>query len=135
MVVSLATHHSRFNAMAKHMVQWADEVFTAGSGKYCPRGTWTPSVNLYEDAEGYHVVAELAGVDSDEMELRVEKGALVICGHRDTPQPDTPVSVHLMEIDHGNFCRSLKLPADADAAGVEATYRNGLLWVRIPKKA
>ena len=87
MVVSLATHHSRFIAMGKHVVRWADEVLTSGAGKYCPRGSWTPSINLYEDGEGYYVVAELAGVDSDEMELRVEKGALVLLGHRDPPQP------------------------------------------------
>jgi HSP20 family protein len=135
MVVSLATHHSRFNAMAKHMVHWADEVLSPSAGKICPRSSWTPSVNLYEDGDGYYVVAELAGVDSDEMELRVEKAMLILSGHRDTPQPEGPINVHLMEIDHGNFCRSLKLPPDANVSAVEASYRNGLLWVRIPKKA
>jgi HSP20 family protein len=135
MVVSFATHHSRLGSMARQVVHWADEVITSGGGKYCPRGAWTPSTNLYEDEQGYYLVAELAGVDVDEMELRVEEGSLILLGHRDTPMPEAPVSVHLMEIDHGNFCRRLKLPPDADPSAIEATFRNGLLWVQIPKKA
>jgi HSP20 family protein len=137
MMVSLATHHSRFNTIAKQMAHWM-EVFNTGTGRCCPPGTWTPSVNLYEDAAGYHVVVELAGVDASDMELRVEKGVLEIQGRRDTPQPAQAkgrLTLHLMEIDHGAFCRTLKLPSDVNAGGIEATYRNGLLWIRIPKKA
>ena len=41
--------------------------------------------------------------------------------------------VHLMEIDHGPFTREVELPPDADSAGITATYRNGMLWIEIPK--
>ena len=41
--------------------------------------------------------------------------------------------VHLMEIDHGPFTREVELPPDADKAGITATYRNGMLWIEIPK--
>ena len=137
MVVSLATQQSRFGVASRQTLRWMDEVLSTGARKYCPRGTWTPSINVYETSSCYWVVAELAGVNTGQMELRVEKDVLVLLGHRDTPQPPQPggpVNVHLMEIDHGNFCRTVKLPPDADASAIEATYRNGLLWVRIPKK-
>jgi HSP20 family protein len=137
MVVSLASHHSRFSSAARNMVHWVDEVFATGSRKYCPRGTWSPAVNLYEDSACYYVVADLAGVDADDMELRVEKSVLVLVGHRNPPDPADlkgQTVVHLMEIDHGNFCRTVQLPAEADAVGIEASYRNGLLWIRIPRK-
>jgi HSP20 family protein len=42
--------------------------------------------------------------------------------------------VHQMEIQQGHFCRSLRLPADADEEGVNAKYREGLLHITIPKR-
>jgi HSP20 family molecular chaperone IbpA len=42
--------------------------------------------------------------------------------------------VHLMEIDHGQFSRDVDLPPDADPDTISANYRNGMLWVEIPKK-
>ena len=136
MVISLATHPSRFHAMARQMVRWMDDAFTTGPGRYSHRGTWAPAINLYEEASRYWVVAELAGVDVGQVELRVEKDVLVLLGHRDTPQPRSKgeAVIQHMEIDHGNFARQVKLPPDADPAGIEACYRNGMLWVAIPKK-
>ena len=42
--------------------------------------------------------------------------------------------VHLMEIDHGPFCREVELPADVDRERIGAAHRNGLLWIELPKK-
>ncbi|MGF1633898.1 MAG: Hsp20/alpha crystallin family protein [Phycisphaerae bacterium] len=41
--------------------------------------------------------------------------------------------VHLMEIDHGSFCREVELPADVNRDRIIAAYRNGMLWVELPK--
>lgn len=50
------------------------------------------------------------------------------------PEPHAhKMRVHLMEIDHGPFTREVELPPDADRAGITATYRNGMLWIEIPK--
>jgi len=62
-------------------------------------------------------------------------------GHRAQPPAATEhpephahkMRVHLMEIDHGPFTREVELPPDADRAGITATYRNGMLWIEIPK--
>ena len=55
----------------------------------------------------------------------------------DQPEQTEPhahkMRVHLMEIDHGPFTREVELPPDADKAGITATYRNGMLWIEIPK--
>ena len=137
MVVSLATHHTRFSTMAKQMLHWMDQALGRGSGPGGPPGAWAPSINLYEDSVAYYAVADLAGVSPKDMELRVEKEALVLVGRRETPEPAEPtgsVCLHLMEVDHGPFCRRLNLPPDADAPATEASYRNGLLWIHIPKK-
>jgi HSP20 family molecular chaperone IbpA len=44
------------------------------------------------------------------------------------------ISVHLMEIDHGAFCREVELPDDVHRDRIVASHRNGLLWIELPKK-
>ena len=43
------------------------------------------------------------------------------------------IRIHLMEIDHGAFCREVELPEDVDRERISATYRNGMLWIELPK--
>ena len=40
-----------------------------------------------------------------------------------------------MEIDHGGFCREVELPEDVDRDRIAANYRNGMLWIELPKTA
>jgi HSP20 family protein len=83
-------------------------------------------------------VVELAGMTAGKIDLRLEKGELVLTGTRPTPpmlDETRPRHVHVMEIEHGVFCRSIKLPADVDDEGIEATYRGGYLYITLPRKA
>jgi HSP20 family protein len=137
MVVSVASHPHRFGAVVRQMMQWFEQAPGVRPSQGGPPGTWAPSMNLYEDSANYYAVADLAGVDPHEMEIRVEKDVLVLVGLRKTPDPPNPrgpVCLHLMEIDHGAFCRRLNLPPEADLTDITAAYRNGLLWICIPKK-
>ena len=111
--------------------------------------TWTPNVNLYENRTSYLVCVDLAGVDKEKIDVEVVDQRLKLRGVRPVPQceesePEPPgaaapgttrrIRVHLMEIDHGAFAREVELPADADRESITANYRNGLLWIEIPKK-
>ena len=123
--------------MTHKMSKWIDHVLGHGFHPYRPGDTWSPSLNVYEDEGHFHVVVDLAGMQPDEVDLSVEDGALLMTGER--PVPEVPkaageVQLHLMEIDHGRFCRSLDLPADADADRIEASYIRGFLWICLPKK-
>ena len=65
---------------------------------------------------------------------------LSITGKRAVAVPATSerhedrVRVHLMEIDHGSFGRNVELPLDIIATDISAQYRDGMLWIEIPKK-
>lgn len=110
-------------------------------GFFYPSETWTPNVNLYETAGSYLVCVDLAGVDKEKIDVEVVDQRLKLRGARAVPtndsiQPSDPhhkVRIHLMEIDHGAFTREVEIPADANRTRITATYRNGLLWVEIPK--
>ncbi len=113
-----------------------------GYFNYCPAETWTPSVNLYENDHFYVVCVDLAWVNKDEIDLQVIDGQLRLKGTRAVPtHPDVSQAnsstmrwrVHLMEIDNGQFSRTVDLPADVDRGQITATYREGVLWIEIPK--
>ena len=141
MKVALHPSEEDFSSLADQMGRWLDRVLGPEHQRYGPRGAWRPSVNVYEDAHAFHVVVELPGVDPDTVDLRAEGGRLLLSGERASPRPDRPgpqggsFRVHLMEIDHGPFWRTLELPESVDVDAIEAAYRNGLLWVTMPKKA
>src|SRR3954467_13167584 len=85
----------------------------------CPSETWTPNVNLYENDTAYLVCVDLAGVDKEKIDVVVSDQRLTLRGTRLVPtllgldgnQPTVlegqgaKLRVHVMEIDHGQFCR------------------------------
>jgi len=144
MNVTLQTAAGKPGRGADEMVRWMDRVLGPDIHRFGHGGMWTPAINLYEDPAGYYLVADLAGVDPQSIDLRVEHQQLVFRGQRPPPRPPEgdqpcprsggPVRVYLMEIDSGPFQRKLDLPETVDADAVEAVYRNGFLWVKMPKK-
>ncbi len=126
-----------FTSMAQEMGKWMDRVLGPGGPRFCPGEVWSPAVNAYEYPEDYRIVVELAGVRTEDLDLRIEDDALILSGVRATPgapQQGETARLHTMEIDHGRFSRKLPLPADIVPEGVEANYRNGYLWIRLPRK-
>jgi HSP20 family protein len=105
---------------------------------FCPVDTWTPSVNLYQLADRIEVCIELAGVDPKQIDVRLEPGRLIVMGHRPTPEPQREagagMTIIAMEIDHGQFCRTIALPENVDIRRADSEYRGGMLWVRLPLK-
>ena len=110
---------------------------------FSPGESWSPNVNLYENDASYVVCVDLSGVVKEEIDLQVHQQTLTLRGNRQVPiQPREGASetcppkyrVHLMEIDHGPFVREVELPRDVNGEQIAATYRNGLLWIELPKR-
>ena len=131
-----------FGGMARQMNKMLDQMHKGYFG-FAPSETWTPNVNLYENDEAYVVCVDLAGVEKDKIDVVVHDGRLRLRGTRPVPQcPESPdaaghvqrVRVHVMEIDHGAFSREVELPHDVDKERINAVYREGMLWIELPKK-
>jgi len=123
--------------LARHMSKWMDQVMGPPYQKYFAENVWSPAINLYESETDYYLVVDLAGVEVDEeIDLHVEDTRLTLAGRRSSPAPPVKdaVRLHLMEIDHGRFCRDVEVPKDVDVEAIHASYRTGFLWVRMPKK-
>jgi HSP20 family molecular chaperone IbpA len=114
-----------------------DEMMSRSFVGFRDGGTWQPATNVYESAVAYHVCVELAGVESNEIELDCpDRNHVSISGARTQPRhPTLPreVSIHSMEIDEGAFRRDIELPEPVDTARIDASYAKGYLWITIPR--
>ena len=137
-----ATSDPPFSNLGRRANKMTEQMLQKGYFNFCPSETWTPSVNLYETEHAYLVCVDLAGVDKEKIDVEVQDNQLTLRGTRHVPVPDDHAThaetgrrprVHLMEIDHGAFCRQVELPVDVLRDQITAQYLNGMLWVEIPK--
>lgn len=139
-----ATSDPPFSNLGRRASKMTEQMMQKGYFNFCPSETWTPAVNLYEHDDAYLVCVDLAGVDKEKIDVEVHDNQLTLRGARHVPVPDdhhrNPPGdagrrprVHLMEIDHGAFCRQVELPVDVLRDRITAQYINGMLWVEIPK--
>lgn len=96
------------------------------------RGAFPP-VNLFGDESHTVVRMEVPGVEPEAISLTTEGRTLTVSGRRQLPKPEG-ASVHRRERSEGEFSRSIELPADLDLERAEASCRNGLLTIRIPRR-
>ena len=148
MSVTLASNEETFGSMARQMGKMLEQL-NKGYYSFYPNETWTPNVNLYETEDAYQVCVDLAGVEKEKIDIEVHQQRLMLKGHRVVPTsgPNNGnveahrdeshprrIKVHLMEIDHGAFARVVELPHDVAEDKINAEYRNGILWIELPKK-
>jgi HSP20 family protein len=97
------------------------------------RQTWVPVVDMYETSDDLVVDFELPGVPEKEISLSITGDLLTVKGEREfNPQQSDDTHFH-MERVYGKFERSIRLPRPVQADRVSATYRDGVLEVRLPK--
>jgi HSP20 family protein len=95
---------------------------------------WSPSVDIEEDAEKYLIKADLPGVDKEDIDVKLENGMLSIRGEKHTEtETDNGGKRHRRERFHGTFSRSFTLPDSVDEDNVDASYKDGVLTLAIPK--
>jgi HSP20 family molecular chaperone IbpA len=92
------------------------------------------AVDVFEDAGGITLLADMPGVAKEQLELKVEGDALLIEG---TAQPPTPDGLEALyaEVRVPRYRRSFTLSRELDATGIEANLKDGVLTLHIPKQA
>ncbi len=94
---------------------------------------WRPQMDIYETQEEILVIIDLAGVRMEDIHLEVGRKSLKIYGKREQKTLPGTSRYRLAEIAYGYFERQLTLPIAVNEGTVEATYKNGLLEVRMAK--
>ena len=93
-----------------------------------------PPVDVIEDPDRYRVEVELPGVRIEDLTISAEGGVLRIEGSRKRRPPVAHSRSLLAELRYGRFARSLRLPTDADVAGMQARFNDGVLTVDLPRR-
>ena len=93
---------------------------------------WTPALDLYQNNDNVVALVELPGMRKEDIEISLHDGMLTICGERKS-ETGTDDKATRTERFSGKFRRSITLPTRVDANKVNATYKDGVLTVTLPK--
>jgi len=91
-----------------------------------------PPVNILEKDETLHIICELPGVPAEDLNLEIKGRHLRISGSRKIDY-DEKASIHRIERNSGNFDRTIGLPYEVDSSKTDASFKDGLLTVVLPK--
>lgn len=94
---------------------------------------WAPAVDMYETKNEVVISAELPGVDEKDIHLSITGDLLTIQGERRWNDNVKNASQYRRERWFGKFERTLSLPMPVETGQVKATYRDGVLTVKLPK--
>ncbi len=122
--------------LRSQMDRLVSDFFTPMTGRYAARsetqGRGFPALNVWEHNDDLYAEAELPGIKSEDLEISVEGGDMTIRGQRGG-SPSEETTYHRRERGSGEFVRVLRLPVEVDAEHVEATLKDGVLLVKLPK--
>ena len=96
-------------------------------------GAWTPPVEIYDTGDAIMVRVELPGVAKEDLHVELHENTLTLRGER---KPDASIKegqYYRQERAYGPFQRTFLLPAQVDSQKVQATSKDGLLELRLPK--
>lgn len=94
---------------------------------------WVPLVDIAEDENEYVIKAEVPDVRKEDITAKVESGVLTIHGERKFEKEEKGKKYHRIERVYGAFTQNFVLPDDADDAKVDASFKDGVLTVRVAK--
>ena len=96
---------------------------------------WAPQVEIFERGNSLVVRADLPGLSREDVDVEVEDDALVIRGERHSDVEDEQEGYYRSERSYGSFYRAIPLPDGVDASACNATFKDGVLEVTLPKPA
>lgn len=91
-----------------------------------------PKTNMYDNGDSFQVIAEVPGVDKEDLNIRIQGNYLELSGTRKSDVPEG-YKAHRVERNASTFTRSFTLDADVDADKIEAVLKDGLLTLVMPK--
>ena len=107
----------------------------AGRGEELSNRAWRPAVDIRETGDSYVVSAELPGLTKDDVQITIENNVLKLTGERRFEKEVKEEEFHRVERAYGTFSRAFALPTRVDPERVEASFKDGILTVTVPKAA
>jgi HSP20 family protein len=132
----LASWSTDFSAMQREINRMFDSVLRGSSvddGTYGP-SIWSPAVDITEKEGEYLVNVELPGVDRDDVKITLESNILTVKGEKKQEKEEKGENYHRVERSYGSFQRSFTLPTTVKNDKIDASFRDGVLTILLPKE-
>jgi HSP20 family protein len=98
-------------------------------------GSFVPPVDVYEDEHSIVLKMEVPGIEQKDIDIRLENNILTVRGERKLEKEEKEENFQRIERRYGSFSRAFTLPNTVDTENVNADYENGVLRVRLSKRA
>ena len=95
--------------------------------------SWLPSTDVYDTQDDYVLKMEIPGLEKQDVKIEVENDTLAVSGERKEEKDVKADEFHRSERRSGKFYRSFRLPQHTDAKTINASMKDGILELRIPK--
>lgn len=111
-----------------------DRLWSRMSDEEPALANWSPASDVIETKDDIVIKAELPGIDQKDVDVQIENGVLSIQGQRNAEKETEEKGFRRIERAYGSFFRSFVLPPNVEVDKIAATFVNGVLEVRMPKK-
>lgn len=123
-----------FEKMRREMDRLWDSFFEGKPARRArEEGEWLPSLDVSETKGDLVVKAELPGIDPKDIDISLNEGVLTIKGEKKQEKEEKEEGYHLIERSYGSFTRSIRLPQEVQSEKINASYKNGVLKITLPK--
>ena len=93
----------------------------------------TPTVDIYEDENNLVLKAELPGIRKEDLSVSIAENRITLSGEKKQEERIEKENYHWCERSYGSFSRNFRLPDNVNPDAAEASFRDGVLEIRIPK--
>lgn len=94
---------------------------------------WMPTVDITENKKAFKIKAELPEVDKEDVHVTLDNNVLTLQGERRYETEEEDEQYHRVERSYGKFVRRFTLPENVDENGIQAKFKNGMLYLTLPK--
>jgi HSP20 family protein len=123
------------SALQNRMSRLFEEQYGSGREESLTTGAFVPPVDIYDDEHSIQLKLEVPGIDQKDLDVKVENNVLTVSGERKFEKEEKEENFRRVERRYGSFTRSFTLPNTVNSEDVSADYNNGVLKVRLGKRA
>ena len=93
----------------------------------------SPQADIYEDGNDIVVKAEIPGIKKEDLSINMKENVITISGEKKSEEKVERKDYYRLERSFGSFSRNFQLPSEIEPEKAKATFRDGVLEIRVPK--
>ena len=123
------------STLQNRMSRLFEEQYGSGREESLTAGAFVPPVDIYEDEHSIQLKLEVPGIEEKDLDVKVENNVLTVSGERKFEKEEKEENFRRVERRYGSFTRSFTLPNTVNPEDVSANYENGILKIKLGKRA